>query len=305
MLAATASISPGLPAGDAHESALVALSDATAALVFGLLLRIVGDRAAAEEVAGDVCLQVWRQAARFDRARGTALAWLLTVARSRAIDGLTSFSKSRTAAVGCARHSHGWGRSSARRSSSRTSLASAMGRSLPDWAARADRQGYRFALAGDGDWRAVASGIFRRDLGEAPASGSRSYLIRMEPGARGGPHVHASAEHCLVLEDDLEVAGRRLRPGDFHLAAPGSVHEHNTIVGGCLVLIVEAATPRGVRPRAGRIPCRAGGPARPSVQAVFAQCLRCMSTPQMCSANHRSIVSMRVHASARSKPLTA
>lgn len=84
MLAATASISPGLPAGDAHESALVALSDATAALVFGLLLRIVGDRAAAEEVAGDICLQVWRQAARFDRARGTALAWLLTVARSRA-----------------------------------------------------------------------------------------------------------------------------------------------------------------------------------------------------------------------------
>jgi len=129
-----------------------------------------------------------------------------------------------------------------------------MGRSLPDWAACADRQGYRFALAGDGDWRAVAPGIFRRDLGEDPASGSRSYLIRMEPGARGGRHVHASAEHCLVLEGDFEVAGRRLRPGDFHLAAPGSVHEHNTTVGGCLVLIVEAAPPRGVRPWADRSP---------------------------------------------------
>lgn len=77
-----------MAAGD--ESALVALYDATAAMVFGLALRILGDHAAAEEVAGDAYLQAWRQAARFDRARGTPLGWLLTVARSRAIDRLRS-----------------------------------------------------------------------------------------------------------------------------------------------------------------------------------------------------------------------
>lgn len=80
------------------ESALVALYDATASLVFGLVLRIVGDRLVAEEVAGDAYLQVWRQAARFDRARGTPLAWLLTVARSRAIDRVRSTGR-RAAAV--------------------------------------------------------------------------------------------------------------------------------------------------------------------------------------------------------------
>ena len=66
--------------------ALAALYDGTAHLVHGLALRIVGDVGAAEEVTADVYLQVWRQAARYDPARGAPLAWLLTLARSRAID---------------------------------------------------------------------------------------------------------------------------------------------------------------------------------------------------------------------------
>jgi RNA polymerase sigma-70 factor (ECF subfamily) len=71
----------------AHDpAALAALYDGTAHLVHGLALRIVGDPAAAEEVTGDVYLQVWRQAARYDPSRGAPLAWLLTLARSRAID---------------------------------------------------------------------------------------------------------------------------------------------------------------------------------------------------------------------------
>lgn len=68
------------------ESALVALYDGTASQLFGLALRILGDRPAAEEVTGDAYLQAWRQAERFDRRRGTPLAWLLTIVRTRAID---------------------------------------------------------------------------------------------------------------------------------------------------------------------------------------------------------------------------
>jgi RNA polymerase sigma-70 factor (ECF subfamily) len=70
--------------GDA--SALAALYDGTSALVNGLALRILQDPGAAEEVTHDVYLQVWRQASRYDAARGAPLAWLLTLARSRAID---------------------------------------------------------------------------------------------------------------------------------------------------------------------------------------------------------------------------
>jgi RNA polymerase sigma-70 factor (ECF subfamily) len=53
-------------------------------------MRIVRDTATAEEVAEDTFWQVWRQAPRFDPARGCALAWLLTIARSRALDAVRS-----------------------------------------------------------------------------------------------------------------------------------------------------------------------------------------------------------------------
>jgi RNA polymerase sigma-70 factor, ECF subfamily len=70
------------------RDALAALFDGTSAVVHGLVLRIVRDDGVAEEVTGDVYLQVWRQAVRFDASRGTTLRWLLTVARTRAIDRL-------------------------------------------------------------------------------------------------------------------------------------------------------------------------------------------------------------------------
>jgi RNA polymerase sigma-70 factor (ECF subfamily) len=69
-----------------EQSALTAIYDATNRLVFGLILRIVVDRATAEEVLLDVYTQVWRQAASYDVSRGVPLAWVMTIARSRAID---------------------------------------------------------------------------------------------------------------------------------------------------------------------------------------------------------------------------
>ncbi len=70
------------------ERALGALYDATFTRVFGLVRRIVRNTALAEEVVEDAYFQVWRQAVRFDPARGKALTWLLAMARSRAIDAL-------------------------------------------------------------------------------------------------------------------------------------------------------------------------------------------------------------------------
>lgn len=73
---------------DQDERALAALYDATFLRAFGLVQRIVRSRALAEEVVEDTYFQVWRQAVRFDPARGLALTWLLSIARSRAIDAL-------------------------------------------------------------------------------------------------------------------------------------------------------------------------------------------------------------------------
>ena len=70
------------------EDALGALYDATVGRVYGLALRILRDEQGAEEVAEEVFFQVWRQAGRYDGARGRPLGWLLNLARSRALDQL-------------------------------------------------------------------------------------------------------------------------------------------------------------------------------------------------------------------------
>lgn len=75
---------------DGDQFAFNALYEGTSKLVFGLVLRIVIDRATAEEVLLDVYTQAWRQAKTYDRKRGTPLAWLMTIARSRSIDRLRS-----------------------------------------------------------------------------------------------------------------------------------------------------------------------------------------------------------------------
>ena len=81
------------------QAALASLYDMTAAHVNGLALRILGDRDLAEEITGDVFLQAWRSAASYDSGRGSPIAWLLTIARSRAIDRLrtTATDRRRTA----------------------------------------------------------------------------------------------------------------------------------------------------------------------------------------------------------------
>src|SRR5262245_25033039 len=69
-------------------AALGALYDATVRKVYGLACRVLGDRAIAEEVTLDVYEQVWRTAGTWSPALGTPTTWLLTIARSRAIDRL-------------------------------------------------------------------------------------------------------------------------------------------------------------------------------------------------------------------------
>ncbi|MFN0108857.1 MAG: sigma-70 family RNA polymerase sigma factor [Blastocatellia bacterium] len=72
------------------QSALATLYDTTNRLAYSLILRVLNDASAAEEVLLDVYTQVWRQAANYDTGRGSPLAWLMTIARTRAIDRLRS-----------------------------------------------------------------------------------------------------------------------------------------------------------------------------------------------------------------------
>jgi len=72
--------------GRGDEQAFTTLYDLVSARVFGLIKRVLRDPAQAEEVAQEVMVEVWRTAARFDRAKGSATAWVFTIAHRRAVD---------------------------------------------------------------------------------------------------------------------------------------------------------------------------------------------------------------------------
>jgi RNA polymerase sigma-70 factor (ECF subfamily) len=87
---AASAIDPKLVArvakGEHH--ALSQLYDQSSTVLFSLGLRILGNREDAADVLQEIYLDVWRKVVRYDVSRGTPMAWLMTLTRSRAIDRL-------------------------------------------------------------------------------------------------------------------------------------------------------------------------------------------------------------------------
>jgi RNA polymerase sigma-70 factor (ECF subfamily) len=74
----------GLIAGD--EPTLAEVYDTYGPVVFGMALQVTGDRGAAEDIAQDVFVDLWRRPERFDPHRAPLRGWLLVMARRRGID---------------------------------------------------------------------------------------------------------------------------------------------------------------------------------------------------------------------------
>jgi RNA polymerase sigma-70 factor (ECF subfamily) len=72
------------------EAAFERLYEEVAATIYGLVRRVVRDPAQSEEVTQEVLVEVWRMASRFDPARGSAMAWIMTLAHRRAVDRVRS-----------------------------------------------------------------------------------------------------------------------------------------------------------------------------------------------------------------------
>ena len=77
------------------QRAFAELYDLLSSRVLGLTIRLIRDRAQAEEVVQEVFLEVWQTARRFDARRGTALTWVLTMAHRRTVDRIRSAQASR------------------------------------------------------------------------------------------------------------------------------------------------------------------------------------------------------------------
>ena len=70
------------------QAAFQQLFNASNRRLYGLAFTIVGNSADADDVVAEAYLQAWRNAANYDRARGSVITWLLVMCRSRALDML-------------------------------------------------------------------------------------------------------------------------------------------------------------------------------------------------------------------------
>jgi RNA polymerase sigma-70 factor (ECF subfamily) len=93
---------------EGSQDALAGLYDRHAQAVFAAALRISRDREIAAEVVQETFLTMWNRAELFDPSRGALPAWLLTIARNRAIDRLRSASRHERAATFSSFDRDGW-----------------------------------------------------------------------------------------------------------------------------------------------------------------------------------------------------
>lgn len=71
-----------------EQGAMAEIFDRYAGLVYSVALRVLRDSGQAEDVAQEIFFQLWRSPDSFSSSRGSLGAWLLVVARNRAIDHL-------------------------------------------------------------------------------------------------------------------------------------------------------------------------------------------------------------------------
>ena len=95
-------------------------------------------------------------------------------------------------------------------------------RRLMDRVADAD-DSHRTINPEEGDWQPFGRGVQLKVLYER--DGIRSYLLRLEAGARLAAHRHPVDEECVVLTGVLQVGTRiEIRPGGYHIARRGALH---------------------------------------------------------------------------------
>jgi RNA polymerase sigma-70 factor (ECF subfamily) len=83
-------------AATGDQAAFAEFYDEVSPVVFGTVLKVLRNQAMAEEVTQEVFLELWRQAPKYDRSKGSPKAWSATVAHRRAVDRVRSEESARS-----------------------------------------------------------------------------------------------------------------------------------------------------------------------------------------------------------------
>jgi anti-sigma factor ChrR (cupin superfamily) len=87
-------------------------------------------------------------------------------------------------------------------------------------------------------WEQVAPGIDCKLLATDAERQRVSMLVRLAPGTRYPAHIHAGREELHLLDGELWIDTRKLVPGDYYQAAPGTGDDRVWSETGCTCLLV-------------------------------------------------------------------
>jgi anti-sigma factor ChrR (cupin superfamily) len=88
------------------------------------------------------------------------------------------------------------------------------------------------------EWKEVAPGISCKLLATDTERDRVSMLVRLAPGVDYPPHSHAGLEELHLLHGELMIDDRKLYPGDYNRAEPGTVDNRVWSETGCTCVLI-------------------------------------------------------------------
>jgi anti-sigma factor ChrR (cupin superfamily) len=88
------------------------------------------------------------------------------------------------------------------------------------------------------EWREAAPGIACKLLATDTERGRVSMLVRLGPGVEYPPHRHLGVEELYLLEGELMIGDRKLYPGDYNRAEPGTIDRRVWSETGCTCVLL-------------------------------------------------------------------
>jgi len=199
-------------------------------VVFTLLVRLTHNVNMAERLTVDVFHEIWTRASEYDAAEGSVLGWIMNRTRSEAIDYW----------------GHDWGKRALVRNQEVQSHwpADALHPSQSLWGRISERLALPVATKSmsshwtEPKWENVAPGISCQLLATDAEKDRVSMLVRLEPGTDYPPHAHAGLEELHLLQGELRIDTRKLSPGDYNRAEPGTADTRVWSETGCMCVLM-------------------------------------------------------------------
>jgi anti-sigma factor ChrR (cupin superfamily) len=87
-------------------------------------------------------------------------------------------------------------------------------------------------------WKEAAPGLWYQLLAADAATNRVTMLVRLAPGVEYPPHVHAGCEELHLLDGELWIDDRKLRPGDYNRAEAGTADKRVWSETGCTCVLI-------------------------------------------------------------------